>query len=86
MASSQRFYWRHVLAVRERVASPKPIQPRQMRETFIPVEPNRTYSMSLLLSNVFHRVQYTQAIERIFIVVAILTSPSKKLGASKVIK
>ena len=25
--------------------SPNPIQPRQMRETFMPVEPNRAYSM-----------------------------------------
>jgi hypothetical protein len=29
------------------------MQPRQMRETFIPVEPNRTYSIVSLLSNIF---------------------------------
>src|SRR5687768_15583595 len=32
------------------------MQPRQMRETFIPVEPNRTYSITLLPLNIFNAV------------------------------
>jgi hypothetical protein len=43
---------RHIRFFEIRNLSPKPMQPRQIRETFIPVEPKRTYSMAHSLQSI----------------------------------